>query len=44
MENVVLTPHIASSTEEARMDMATISANNIVDCMEGRIPRNTVLS
>ena len=44
LENVVLTPHIASSTEEARMDMATISANNIVDCMEGRIPRNTVLS
>lgn len=43
LQNVVLTPHIASGTEEARIDMATISANNIIDCLSGIIPRNNVV-
>lgn len=43
LQNVVLTPHIASGTEEARHEMALISAGNIIDVMEGRIPRNTVV-
>jgi glyoxylate reductase len=43
LSNVVMTPHIASGTEEARIDMATISANNIIDCLSGIIPRNNVV-
>lgn len=43
LSNVVITPHIASGTEEARIDMATISANNIVDCLSGIVPRNNVI-
>ncbi len=43
LPNVVMTPHIASGTEEARIDMATISANNIIDCLSGIIPRNNVV-
>lgn len=42
LSNVVLTPHIASGTEEARHDMATLSATNIVDSLEGRRPQNMV--
>lgn len=42
LENVVLTPHIASARESARIEMATISANNIIDFFEGRVPRNKV--
>ncbi len=43
LPNVVITPHIASGTEEARIDMATISASNIVDCLSGIVPRNNVV-
>lgn len=43
LSNVVMTPHIASGTEEARIDMATISANNIIDCLSGIVPRNNVV-
>jgi lactate dehydrogenase-like 2-hydroxyacid dehydrogenase len=43
LDNVVLTPHIASGTEEARIEMSTISAQNIVDYFEGRTPRNNVV-
>ena len=42
LPNVVLTPHIASATEEARHDMAVLSVNNIIDVMEGRVPKNNV--
>ncbi|MDP3962795.1 MAG: D-glycerate dehydrogenase [bacterium] len=42
LPNVVLTPHIASGTEEARHDMAIISASNIIDALEGVTPRNQV--
>lgn len=43
LPNVVLTPHIASGTDEARYDMAVLSANNIIDVMEGGVPRNSVV-
>ncbi len=43
LDNVVLTPHIASGTEEARCDMARLSAQNIIDCLEGVVPKNIVL-
>ncbi|HVS79788.1 MAG TPA: D-glycerate dehydrogenase [Candidatus Paceibacterota bacterium] len=42
LENVVLTPHIASARESARNDMATLAAQNIVDFLEGREPKNKV--
>ena len=42
LPNVILTPHIASARESARHDMAVISANNIIDFFEGRVPRNKV--
>lgn len=44
LPNVVLTPHIASGTEEARHDMAVLSASNIIDVMEGGMPRNSVVA
>lgn len=42
LSNVVLTPHIASGTEEARHDMATLSAQNIINSIEGVKPANLV--
>lgn len=42
LDNVVMLPHIGSATEESRLDMAMLAANNIVDFIEGRIPRTLV--
>ena len=42
LPNVVLTPHIASASREAREEMSEIAANNVIDFLEGRIPRNIV--
>ncbi|MBI2642471.1 MAG: D-glycerate dehydrogenase, partial [Candidatus Wildermuthbacteria bacterium] len=33
LENVLLTPHIASATNEAREKMATMAAQNIIDVL-----------
>ncbi len=38
LENVVLTPHIASARESARTEMALIAARSIIDVFEGRVP------
>lgn len=38
MNNVVLTPHIASARESARNEMATLAAQNIIDVFEGKTP------
>jgi len=35
-ENVILTPHIASATQEARCDMAIIAAKNIIAVLNGK--------
>lgn len=43
LSNVVITPHIASGTDEARHDMAILSTTNIIDCLEGRVPKNNVV-
>lgn len=43
LENVVLTPHIASATEEARSEMAVIAATNIIEALEGRIPPHNLI-
>lgn len=42
LPNVVLTPHIASATDDSRRDMAEIATKNIVEFLEGRTPPNTV--
>jgi D-3-phosphoglycerate dehydrogenase len=42
LENVVLTPHIASATIETRTKMATMAAQNLVDGLSGKRPANLV--
>ncbi len=42
LQNVILTPHIASASDDARNQMAEIVANNIIDFFEGRTPRNMI--
>ncbi len=40
LDNVILTPHIASATEETRSKMSLLAAENIVEALEGRTPPN----
>lgn len=42
LDNVILTPHIASATEETRSAMAVLAAQNIIEALEGRTPLNLV--
>lgn len=42
LENIILTPHIASATEETRNKMAELAALNIIEALEGREPPNLV--
>lgn len=42
LENTVLTPHIASATEETRQTMSELAARNIIEALEGRVPPNLV--
>ncbi|HEY4510298.1 MAG TPA: NAD(P)-dependent oxidoreductase, partial [Candidatus Paceibacterota bacterium] len=42
LENVILTPHIASGTEETRSAMARLAAENIIRVLEGGIAPNAV--
>jgi len=42
LSNVVITPHIASATEETRSKMSEMAAQAIVDALEGRRPVNLV--
>lgn len=42
LENVVITPHIASATEETRGAMSDIAAQNIIAFLEGETPPNVV--
>lgn len=42
LDNVVLTPHIASATEETRAKMSELAAQNIIDAVEGKVPKNLV--
>ncbi len=43
LENVVLTPHIASARESVRNEMARIAAQNIIDFFAGKTPQNAVV-
>lgn len=42
LDNVILTPHIASATEEARSKMSEMAADNIIAALDGKIPPNLV--
>ncbi len=42
MENVILTPHIASATREAREAMATLAINGILKTLKNEMPENIV--
>ncbi len=42
LENVVLTPHLASATEETRAKMAEVAADNIIAVLNGQNAHNTI--
>lgn len=42
LPNALLTPHIASATEETRSAMSEMAAANIIEALEGRTPPNIV--
>ena len=42
LDNVVITPHIASATEKARDEMAILATTNIIAFFEGKTPPNLV--
>jgi glyoxylate reductase len=42
LENVVLTPHLASATEETRGKMAELAADNVIAALSGQVPPNIV--
>ncbi len=44
LDNVVLTPHTASATEETRSAMSEIAAKNIIAFLNGETPPNPVIS
>ena len=39
LENVILTPHTASATEETRQAMSELAAKNIIEALEGECHR-----
>ncbi|RJQ36726.1 D-glycerate dehydrogenase [Candidatus Parcubacteria bacterium] len=42
LDTVILTPHIASATDQARQEMSRIAAENIIAALEGKTPPNIV--
>lgn len=40
LDNIILTPHIASATKETRTKMSELAATNIIEALEGRTPPN----
>ena len=42
LDNIILTPHIASATEETRNRMAGLAAKNIIAGLSGKTPPNLV--
>ncbi|MBL7045839.1 MAG: D-glycerate dehydrogenase [Parcubacteria group bacterium] len=42
LNNVVLTPHIASATGEARQSMSDLASSNLIDFFSGKTPKNIV--
>ena len=42
LDNVILTPHIASATEKTRAKMSELAAENIIAALEGKTPPNLI--
>ncbi|MEK7646977.1 MAG: D-glycerate dehydrogenase [Patescibacteria group bacterium] len=42
LDNVIITPHIASATEETRSKMSEMAADNIIAALSGNVPPNLV--
>lgn len=42
LDNIIMTPHIASASLRTRELMSVKAAQNIIDCIEGRIPEGIV--
>ena len=42
LDNIVLTPHIGASTKEAQRDAAIIVANEVIDVLNGKAPKNVL--
>ena len=42
LDNILLTPHIASATEETRSKMAEVAALNIIAALSGKTPPNLI--
>lgn len=42
LDNIIVTPHIASATEETRQKMSELAAKNIIEALEGKTPPNLV--
>ncbi|MEK7579448.1 MAG: D-glycerate dehydrogenase [Patescibacteria group bacterium] len=42
LQNIILTPHIASASVDARNQMAEVAVQNIIDFFDGKTPKNVV--
>jgi lactate dehydrogenase-like 2-hydroxyacid dehydrogenase len=42
LDNVVLAPHVGSSTEATRKAMAMLAAHNLVAALQGAVPPNLI--
>ncbi|MHC4800008.1 MAG: 2-hydroxyacid dehydrogenase, partial [Planctomycetota bacterium] len=42
LENVVCIPHLGSATEATREKMAVMAAQNLIDALTGKVPKNLV--
>ena len=42
LPNIVITPHIASASDETRNKMSEIAAQNVIDFLAGEVPDNVV--
>jgi glyoxylate reductase len=42
LPNVIITPHIASASVATRSRMAMLAAQNLVDALNGKVPKHTV--
>ena len=43
LDNVVITPHIASASQETRDKMSDMAAQNVIDFLSGKTPANVVV-
>lgn len=42
LDNIVITPHIASASIDTRTNMAILAATNLIEVLKGRVPTNLV--